>query len=50
MSTHIVRSSRPHHSILPRPHTDAHQRMQTYGPIQSMDGPSLIERIFFGRR
>lgn len=30
--------SRPHESIEPRPHTDAHQRYRTYGPIRPMDG------------
>lgn len=31
------RCSRPHESILPRAHTDAHQRYRTYGPIRPMD-------------
>lgn len=33
--------SRPHESIEPRPHTDAHQRYRTYGPIRPMDEDRL---------
>ncbi|MDE8650738.1 hypothetical protein [Novosphingobium album (ex Liu et al. 2023)] len=47
MSAFVFRSSRPHESILPRAHRDAHQRYLTYGPIVPMDSrPGLIERIF----
>ncbi len=49
MSPSVFRSSRPHEWIVPRPHTDAHQRFMTYGPVQPMDGPGLIERLFFRR-
>lgn len=42
-------SSRPHESVVPRPQMDAHQRYRTYGPIQPMTGPGLLERIF-GKR
>jgi hypothetical protein len=45
-----MHSSKPNEWVLPRPHTDAHQRLQTYGPIQSMHEPSWFERLFFGRR
>ena len=37
MTSHLISTSRPHASILPRAHTDAHQRWLTYGPIQPMD-------------
>ena len=30
-------SSKPPSCVLPRAHTDASQRFQTYGPVQSMD-------------
>ena len=50
MSSLIIRSSRPHSSILPRPHTDANQRFNTYGPVQPMEQPSFLERLLFGRR
>lgn len=49
MSSLTIRSSRPHSSILPRPHTDAHQRLRTYGPIQPMDQPGFFDRLL-GRR
>lgn len=45
MSSYVYHSSRPHESILPRAHRDAHQRLHTYGPIQPMDG----DRGLFGR-
>jgi len=50
MPSATFRSSRPHSSIMPRPHTDAHQRYQTYGPIQPMEKPGFFERLLFGRR
>ncbi|HKX77109.1 MAG TPA: hypothetical protein VJM34_01150 [Novosphingobium sp.] len=53
MTSTVFRSSRPTEWVLPRPHTDAHMRYQNYGPIQPMDEPGLLERIFgflrFGR-
>ncbi len=45
MSSYHFHSSRPHESILPRAHRDAHQRYHAYGPIQPMDAP----RGFFAR-
>lgn len=39
MSAYVFRSSRPHESILPRAHRDAHQRYLSYGPVQPMDRP-----------
>lgn len=46
MSSAVFRSSRPHNWVLPRPHTDAHQRYLTYGPIQPMDEPGFFDRLF----
>lgn len=49
MPTPPFRSSKPPHWISPRPHTDAHQRYHTYGPIQPMDPEprrGLLARIF----
>lgn len=45
MSAMRFRSSRPDDWVMPRPHLDAHQRYQTYGPIQPMDKPGLLERM-----
>jgi hypothetical protein len=46
MSPFVYRTSRPHESILPRSHRDAHQRYLTYGPIQPMDQPKgLFARL-----
>jgi len=50
MTSARFRSSRPDSSILPRPHTDAHQRYRTYGPIQPMERQGFFERLLFGRR
>lgn len=41
MTSRRFNSSRPHESIEPRPHTDAHQRYRTYGPIRPMDEDRL---------
>ena len=47
MSAYSFTSSRPHESILPRPHRDAHLRYLTYGPIVPMDAPrpGLLRRV-----
>ena len=45
MSAMRYRSSRPDDWVMPRPHRDAHQRYLTYGPIQPMDQPGLLERL-----
>lgn len=50
MSSYVTHSSRPHESILPRAHTDAHMRMLTYGKIRPMEEPGWFERLFLGRR
>ncbi len=46
MTAYTIASSRPHESILPRPHRDAHQRYLSYGPILPMDRPGLLRRLF----
>lgn len=50
MSSYTVHTSRPHESILPRAHTDAHHRMRTYGKIRPMEEPGFFERLFSGWR
>lgn len=45
MASSSYRNSRPDGWIMPRPHIDAHQRFQTYGPIQPMDEPGFFERL-----
>lgn len=49
MSPFVYRTSRPHESILPRAHRDAHLRYLTYGPIQPMDEPPGLLARLFGR-
>ena len=49
MSSSVYRSSRPHDWVVPRPHTDAHQRFLTYGPVRPMEEPNWLERLLFGR-
>jgi hypothetical protein len=39
-------SSRPHDSILPRPQLDAHDRLRFYGPVQPMERPGFLEKLF----
>ncbi len=46
MSPFILHTSRPHESILPRPHSDPLQRLHTYGPIQPMEEPGFLRRLF----
>ena len=46
MSALRYHGSRPNEWFTPRPHRDAHQRYLTYGPIQPMDRPGLLERLF----
>ncbi len=50
MSSYVTHSSRPHESILPRPHTDAHHRMRIYGKVRPMEEPSFFERLLSGWR
>jgi hypothetical protein len=42
-------SSRPHDTALPRQHLDAHARYRVFGPIQPMEQPGFLQRLF-GRR
>jgi len=51
MTAYTFTSSRPHESILPRPHRDAHLRYLAYGPVIPMDDTSisLVRRLFGGR-
>ena len=46
MSGLSFRSSRPDGWVMPRPFRDASLRHQMHGPIQPMEEPSLIERLF----
>lgn len=39
-------SSRPCRWNVPKPYTDASLRMMKHGPIQPMDEPSLLRRLF----
>ena len=45
MTAYTFVSSRPHESILPRAHRDAHQRYLSYGPVQPMDRPGWLHRL-----
>lgn len=46
MSSLSYRSSRPDGWTQPRPHRDASLRYMTHGPIQPMEEPSLLARLF----
>ena len=46
MHSLVYARSRPHESILPRPHRDAHQRYLSYGPVLPMDQPGWLRRAF----
>jgi hypothetical protein len=50
MSSHVTHSSRTQQPTLPRPHTDAHDRMRIYGKVRPMKEPGLFERLFSGWR
>ena len=49
MSSYIFRSSRPDSWVQPRAYRDASIRYMTYGPVQPMEEPGLLQRLF-GRR
>jgi hypothetical protein len=49
MSGLSFRSSRPDNWVMPRPFHDASLRYQMHGPIQPMEEPSLLERLFSSR-
>ena len=44
----VYRTSKPDHSVVPRAHTDAHQRYRTYGKIVPMDRPDGEPSLFVG--
>lgn len=46
MSSLSFRSSRPDAWIQPRPHQDASLRYMKHGPIQPMEEPGLLARLF----
>ena len=53
MSVYTFRSSQPDRWVSPRPYTDASLRAATYGRVQPMEAPGLLERLvsrFIGRR
>ena len=49
MSSLSFRSSRPDAWTMPRPYQDASMRRHAHGPIQPMEEPGLLARLF-GRR
>ena len=49
MSSFSYRSSRPDAWTQPRAYRDASIRYMTHGPVQPMEEPSLLQRLF-GRR
>ncbi|ABC64315.1 hypothetical protein [Erythrobacter litoralis] len=46
MSSYSFRSSRPDTWSSPRPYSDASTRFMAHGPIQSMDQPTIWQRLF----
>lgn len=46
MSAHRYHGSKANAWFEPRPHRDPSQRQHTYGPIQPMDQPGLLWRMF----
>lgn len=46
MSSFNFRSSRPDTWNHPRPYRDASLRMQMHGPIQPMEQPGFLARLF----
>jgi len=46
MTVFTFRNSRPNSWVLPRPTQDPHMRKLYYGPIQPMEEPKWIDRIF----
>ena len=46
MSSLTFRSSRPDRWISPRPYSDASLRRHIHGPIQPMEQPTLLQRLF----
>ncbi len=46
MSSFNFRSSRPDSWTMPRPYHDASTRYRAYGPIQPMEQPGFLARLF----
>jgi hypothetical protein len=46
MSSFSFRSSRPDGWTMPRPHRDPSLRYRMHGPIQPMEEPSFLARLF----
>ena len=46
MSSLSYRSSQPDRWVMPRPYTDASLRLQVHGPIQPMEEPGFLARLF----
>jgi hypothetical protein len=46
MSSLSYRSSSPDRWVQPRPHQDASLRYMKHGPIQPMEEPGLLARLF----
>jgi hypothetical protein len=46
MSSLTYRSSRPDRWTAPRPYSDASLRRLMHGPIQPMEQPSFLQRLF----
>lgn len=46
MSSYSFRSSRPDSWVQPRAHRDASIRYMTHGPVQPMEEPGLLQRLF----
>ncbi len=49
MSSLTFRSSRPDSWVSPRAYTDPTQRLMKHGPIQPMEEPGLLARLFGAR-
>ena len=46
MSSLSFRSSRPDNWVSPRPYSDASLRRMSHGPIQPMEQPGFLQRLF----
>ncbi|UIP07664.1 hypothetical protein LY632_04495 [Erythrobacter sp. SDW2] len=46
MSSYTFRSSRPDAWTSPRPFSDASTRYMAYGPVQPMQQPGILARLF----
>ena len=46
MTAFKFHSSNPDNWVMPRSHLHPHERRLHYGPLQPMEGPSLLKRLF----